>query len=486
VISTDPQHSRATRKARGQFFTPQQVAVSLLRQVRSDLDLLGLPVPKRGPVLDPACGDGSFLSAALAEGWVESASDLFGFDIDGSVLAGPEGACLTRGDALLEDPVLEGRFAAAFGNPPYGGRGIRDIDVVDLQRLGARFESWRLDKEGQVKPLASSKIARLRRFPVAVLFVERFVRAVRPGGIVALLLPESLFCNRREAPLRAWLLRHCQLLSVTALPDDTFAATGTRARTSFVLLRRRTEALPRVADVSLTEEVLLRRFGSEAAPQRAVLSELQETARWDPEFHEPHWLHHIELCKLPLVPLGEFISTLSYGAIKVGERPQEVASGGSLYVTQRAVADWGVDLELCPRIRSLAPFDSPRYRLTAGDLVLPRCGRGTLGRNRLTRFDGADVPAVVDCFTDRVSLKGVSSAWVLGVLRSPLGWDQIRRTFNGVGTPNLSFAEIRELLVPVPSDQVQNEAEELWSRVASRGRPFSDLAAFVHSSCGLP
>ena len=106
MISTDPQHSRATRKARGQFFTPQQVAVSLLRQVRSDLDLLGLPVPKRGPVLDPACGDGSFLSAALAEGWVESASDLFGFDIDGSVLAGPEGACLTRGDALLEDPVL--------------------------------------------------------------------------------------------------------------------------------------------------------------------------------------------------------------------------------------------------------------------------------------------------------------------------------------------------------------------------------------------
>lgn len=458
----------------------------MLRQVRCDLELLGLPAPEQGPVFDPACGDGSFLGAALVEGWVSSAGDLFGLDIDADVLSGPEGTHLSCADGLLEEPALEGRFAAAFGNPPYGGRGVRDLDPEDLQLLAGRFETWRLDKEGQVKPLSSGKLDRLRRFPVAVLFVERFVRAVRPGGVVALLLPESLFCNRREAPLRAWLLRHCQLLSVTALPDDTFAATGTRARTSFVLLRRRAEALPRLADVSLTEEVLLRRSGSEAAPERRSLSALQQAARWDPEFHEPHWSHYIELCRLPLVPLGEFISMLSYGAIKVGERPQEVASGGSLYVTQRAVADWGVDLELCPRIRSTAPFDSPRYRLDAGDLVLPRCGRGTLGRNRLTRFDGADAPAVVDCFTDRMSLTGMSSAWVLGVLRSPLGWDQIRRTFNGVGTPNLSFAEIRELLIPVPSDELQKEAEELWTQVAGRRRPFADLAAFVHSSCGLP
>jgi hypothetical protein len=84
-----------------------------------------------------------------------------------------------------------------------------------------------------------------------------------------------------------------------------------------------------------------------------------------------------------------------------------------------------------------------------------------------------------------MSLDGVSSAWVLGVLRSPLGWDQVRRTFNGVGTPNLSFAEIRDLRLPVPSKQLEHRAEELWRDISSRVRPFTDLAELVHSACGL-
>ena len=485
MCATPSQRRKADRKARGQFFTPCEVATSLLAQVRDDLELQGFSAPEPGEVLDPACGDGSFLRAALAGGWVETADSLVGFDIDARVLGGPAGASLCHGNALLEESARDGHFAAAFGNPPYGGRGVRDLAGTDIQRLASRFEGWRLDRNGLVKPLAKSQVSRLRRFPVASLFVERFVRAVRPGGIVAMVLPESLFCNRREAPLRAWLLRHCALLSVTELPGDTFAGTGTRARTSFVVLRRRARVLARVSDVPDSEEVLLRRFRDDVPAQRVGIGVLQGASRWDSRFHEPHWLRHMERCQLPLVPLGEFITTLSYGAIKVGERPEAVSVGGSLYVTQRAVAEWGVDLDLCPRIRSQAPFDSPRYRLQPGDLVVPRCGRGTLGRNRLTRFDGAELPAVVDCFTDRMSLDGVSSAWVLGVLRSPLGWDQVRRTFNGVGTPNLSFAEIRDLRLPVPSKQLEHRAEELWRDISSRVRPFTDLAELVHSACGL-
>ena len=472
-------------KARGQYFTPHEVAMSLLRQARVDLKALSRPAPTAGPVLDPACGDGAFLHAALATDWVGSASDLYGFDIDAAVLDGPSGAALCAGDALLRESAQEGRFAAAFGNPPYGGRGVRDLPEADLAQLALRFECWRLDKQGRAKPVADSKLSRLRRFPIATLFVERFVRSVRPGGIVGVVLPESLFCNRREAPLRAWLLRHCELLSVTELATDTFAATGTRARTSFVVLRRRGRILREVAAPHLKAGVLLRRCGVAEPPQRTTVGELEAASRWDPQYHQPHWLRHLDQCSLPLAPLGEFIATLSYGAIKVGQRPEPQTSGGSLYVTQRAVAEWGVDVDRCPRIRSVPPFDSPRYRLQPGDLVVPRCGRGTLGCNRLTRFDGADAPAVVDCFTDRLSLRGISSAWVLGVLRSPLGWDQIRRTFNGVGTPNLSFAEIRELQVPVPSKQLRAQAEQLWIEVAARGRPSADLEDLVHSSCGL-
>tara|TARA_B100000029_G_C17104098_1_gene789012 strand:- start:35 stop:310 length:276 start_codon:yes stop_codon:yes gene_type:complete len=89
---------------------------------------------------------------------------------------------------------------------------------------------------------------------------------------------------------------------------------------------------------------------------------------------------------------------------------------------------------------------------------------------------------VVDCFTDRVSLVGISSAWVLGVLRSELGWSQIRRTFNGVGTPNLSFGEIRALQVPVPDDATAVEAERIWAAVGDGTEDIEALRALVRTA----
>jgi len=484
VSPTSPQRNKAARKVRGQFFTPASVAEVLLRGARADLEQLGRPIPVAGKVLDPACGDGAFLAAAVATGWAATSAQLHGLDIDAEVAAGPPGARIQVADGLLSAAGLAGRYDAAVGNPPYGGRGVRDLSRPQLQQLGSMFESWRLDREGRAHPVADADLSRLVRFPIASLFVELFVRAVRPGGVACVLLPESLFCNRREASLRAWLLRHAQLVSVTSLPAETFASTGTRARTAFVVLSVRDRPLPRAAEAVAGASVLLRRYG-EASAQTVSLASLQEAQRWDPLYHDPRWQRQIGRCTLPLEPLGSFIETLCYGAIKVGQRPAAAPLGGSLYVTQRSVRDWGVDLDACPRIESQAPFDTPRYRLQPGDLVVPRCGRGTLGRNRLTRFDGAAEPAVVDCFTDRLSLRGLSSAWVLGALRSTLGWDQIRRTFNGVGTPNLSFAEIRELVVPVPPKALQEQAESLWTEVAAKRRPFSDLSDLVSSACGI-
>ena len=98
----------------------------------------------------------------------------------------------------------------------------------------------------------------------------------------------------------------------------------------------------------------------------------------------------------------------------------------------------------------------------------------------MTRWDGAEgQAAVVDCFTDRLALRGLSSAWVLGVLRGPLGWSQIDRLLNGVGTPNLSFGELRSLQIPIPPEAVQEEAEALWTKIAARTLPFEVLRSYV-------
>ena len=416
--------------------------------------------------MDPACGDGAFLRAAAAVGWAAPEA-ITGVDVDGAVLAGPVGSNLQTGDGLA--PL--GTFDAVVGNPPYGGRGVRERSADALVDLGRRYSIHRAGPDGRVGPPKPMP----PRFPIATLFVERFVTAARVGGVVALVLPASFLANARDAKARAWLRRRVRLVSIDALGGGVFASTGTRANTAFVVGVRREAETDGVHD----PPVLL---GDAGGRRHVPIASIDAGGRWDPRFHDPAWDAPLRTLDRPLVPLGEFVAELAYGGILPGAAPTPDAEGVH-HVTQRAVTDRGIDLSKCPLIRSEAPWDRPRYRLAPGDLCVPRSGVGTLGRNRLTRFDGADRPAVVDCFTDRLSLRGISSAWVLGFLRSPPGWSQIARTFNGVGTPNISFGEIRGLRVPVPRAAEADEAERLWSAIVAGDRPFEDLPTFVGGDC---
>ena len=459
------------RKERGQFFTPEAAADELLAEAEQSLAEAGLALPAEGPVLDPACGGGAFLRAAAARGW---AGPLCGLDLDEGVLDGPAGARLQVTDGLV-DPNRHGA-RAVVANPPFGGRGVRDRSPLQLEALGRDYGIWRADARGRERD--DLPIKRLATFEVSTLFVETFVRALRPGGLMATVLPIGFVANGRTARPRAWLLRHLRLLSVSTLGGSTFASTGTRARTVFVVGVRR--HVPLVEAEQAAADGPVRLLGGPGDPwERALpVAELLRAGRWDPRYHDPRWSESLERCQLPLRPLGDFVSELTYGGIAPGQRPQ-LDPTGVPYVTQRAVRDWGVDLDACPRIRPAEPFARARYRLQPGDLVVPRSGAGSLGRNRLCRWDGEPGGGVVDCFTDRVSLEGISSAWVLGVLRSPLGWHQIQRTFNGVGTPNLSFGEIRALQVPVPTIAMEAEAEALWADIAARRGDVSPLVRAV-------
>ena len=73
------------------------------------------------------------------------------------------------------------------------------------------------------------------------MFLERFVELCRPGGHVAIVLPEGVVANRRLQFVRDWLQARCQILGVVSLPRGTFRRSGTAAVTATLLLRRRAE-----------------------------------------------------------------------------------------------------------------------------------------------------------------------------------------------------------------------------------------------------
>ncbi|MFP4056329.1 MAG: class I SAM-dependent DNA methyltransferase [Candidatus Brocadiia bacterium] len=189
-----------------QYFTPRPV-VAFAFDVLEKLGLGGGPLR----VVDPACGDGAFLLEARRR---LPQAELWGCDLDARLaerwkeagLAGP-GCHLLACDGLADAPLFglgAGTFDLAVGNPPYGF--------------------------GVPRPRAAE--------PVEALFVRRFADLLRPGGWLAVVVPEGILANARCQRLRDGLLARLSLAAVVALPETTFAACGTRARTALLFARR--------------------------------------------------------------------------------------------------------------------------------------------------------------------------------------------------------------------------------------------------------
>ena len=243
------------RGDKGQFFTPR----SVISMAVNMLD------PKPGErFMDPACGTGGFLVAAIdhvdaqycrARGLERSrktaaqrrevlalqrafaAERLFGADFDPYLVKAAQMNVHLASDAdpqvfhvnSLElpdgrlDDVPAARAAVPMGsvdviatNPPFGAR----IPVTDPQIL-RRYElgrAWRERGPGEfvMRAALQGSVA------PEVLFIERVVQLLKPGGRAALVLPNGLLSNPSDAYIRSWLMRRARILASVELPMETF------------------------------------------------------------------------------------------------------------------------------------------------------------------------------------------------------------------------------------------------------------------------
>lgn len=228
--------------ALGQFFTPRPVVDFAC----DALDLAGCRLADAA-VIDPACGPGQWLLAAL-----ERAPDLaLGCDCDpamveawrGSELTGHRDCLLFVADALLPAALPEARFDVVVGNPPFG-TSLADARDPVIRAIAASYHLWR----GASAPRepgddsTAADLRRLRRFPLELLFLERFVQLCRPGGWVAIVLPEGVAANARWLYVREWLLAALTVHAVVALPRSTFRRHHTTARTCLLIMHNQPPA----------------------------------------------------------------------------------------------------------------------------------------------------------------------------------------------------------------------------------------------------
>ncbi|MHB1845352.1 MAG: N-6 DNA methylase, partial [Deltaproteobacteria bacterium] len=253
----------AVRGEEGQFFTPRNV-------VQLMVTLLD-PAPGE-KVIDPSCGSGGFLIVTLEHVWGKldqeatvkkwTASQLTtkkrntamhfirGMDKD-SFLTKVTKAYMAivgdgRGGIFCEDSLDEPKnwktdartqiglkqFDVVLTNPPFGSK----IKVAGTHKLG-QYElarKWKKPKASKDDWAASASEFRKEESP-QILFIERCVQLLKPGGRLAIVLPESIFGMPKYGYIVKWLLEKFIIRAFVSLPEEIFQP-STHAKTCVVVL----------------------------------------------------------------------------------------------------------------------------------------------------------------------------------------------------------------------------------------------------------
>jgi type I restriction enzyme M protein len=127
---------------------------------------------------------------------------------------------------LLADPKRKEyrnfKFDVLMANPPFAG----DIKQTDM--LAPYDLAHKRNKDGSLGNLESA-VGR------DLLFIERNLDFLKPGGRMAVVLPQGRFNNASDQRVREFIAERCRILAIVGLHPNTFKPhTGTKTSVLFV------------------------------------------------------------------------------------------------------------------------------------------------------------------------------------------------------------------------------------------------------------
>ena len=231
--------NKGFRQDAGQFFTPTPIAQFIWDSLPLDEIVARLKEPPK--VIDYACGAGHFLTEGfkavndcfarnnLTLPLLWEGNKLFGVEKDPRLatvskvslfMHGAGEGKIKFGDGLENYPdenISPATFDVLVANPPYSVSGfkahiklVNEFDVLDkISNSGSEIET---------------------------LFVERISQLVKPKGVAAVILPDSIL-NKKDKSFvaaRESLLKNFYVRAIVQLDSKTFGATGTKTVTLFL------------------------------------------------------------------------------------------------------------------------------------------------------------------------------------------------------------------------------------------------------------
>ena len=220
----------AMRSGMGQYFTPHAVVKFVVDAVQPTAN---------DAILDPFCGSGHFLTESMAYvrrtaeprasqdfsyqqlHGIEKSERMVRVAMTDMRLHGDGHANIRCTDALLPfesyHDIDRESFDLVLTNPPFGS--VLGIDAI--RSLG-EFE------------LAHNR----KTVPSELLGLERSLAFLRPGGLLAIVLPESIFANSSTKYVRDWISTKGDVRAIISLPIETFTPFGANIKTSVLFCQK--------------------------------------------------------------------------------------------------------------------------------------------------------------------------------------------------------------------------------------------------------
>ncbi|MGH7962341.1 MAG: HsdM family class I SAM-dependent methyltransferase [Candidatus Binatia bacterium] len=243
---------------KGQYFTPRHVIDCCVQMIA--------PGPAE-TVLDPACGSGGFLIHTL--NYVRRNHDLdvqaycqtqvWGTDFDHRAIRVAKALMLIAGDGHANlfrlNSLLTPTSNLTLFSTNSEDDGAPRFTIEDVARSKLRgFKGFDIvvtnpPFAGEVREshiLRAYDLARNgRRIERDVLFLERCIDLLRPGGRIAIVLPHNKLGSTHWSYVREWLVRHLRVVAVLGLGRNTFLPhTHQKASVLFGIKRERAVRRP--------------------------------------------------------------------------------------------------------------------------------------------------------------------------------------------------------------------------------------------------
>lgn len=273
----------------GQYFTPRKIVQFIVD---------ALPISNESLVLDTSCGSGGFLLHALdkvrkqadrkgADGYFDPATPegykehfdfwhdfaehrLFGIEISDGIARTAKMNMIIHDDGHTNVIAFDGleaidvmreksknrgfkenAFDFIITNPPFGSKvKFAEKRYLENYSLGKKGVDWIDAKLNNINPLRDNV---REQQTTEVLFIEQCHRFLKPGGYLAMVIPDSILTNSSMQYVRDWIEEHWRIVAVVSLPQFAFAANGAGVKSSVLFLKKYDAATTAVIQATKTK-----------------------------------------------------------------------------------------------------------------------------------------------------------------------------------------------------------------------------------------